>query len=243
MTRHCDVRDRAHNRDTHRRFFSTSWAALRPLNDAPRSLASWYLSSRSVREQPDFRQSRKCSHRVLPRPFLDTFTESARHCQQSGANLDSAYQLQSSTAKINVNVNEKDSLNGRFSFKRDSNGSFGPYHGLVAVDPGAGPSFPNAYNSVLNWTHTFDPNNLMELRASANRVWMAITSPNVGLSKNYDILLGLNVFPPSISNLSPSYPVMQIAGFTGLPQAFTLANAANNFEYTANFTMIRGRHA
>lgn len=146
------------------------------------------------------------------------------------------------TAKIDEFIGTRDSLNGRFSFTHEFDGSYGPYHGLNKVDPGANPKYPYPYSSDLNWTHTFNPNDLMEARVSYSRANVLFNTPNLGLSQNYDSVLGLNVFPSSITGIYPSYPVMSIAGFTGLPQGFLLNYISNNFEYTANFTMVRGRH-
>jgi hypothetical protein len=146
------------------------------------------------------------------------------------------------TAKIDEYIGARDALNGRFSFTHEFDGSYGPYHGLNKVDPGSNPKYPYPYDSDLNWTHTFNPNDLMEARVSMSRANLLFNTPNLGLSQNYDTLLGLNVFPSSITGIYPSYPVMNISGFTGLPQGFLLNYISNNFEYTANFTMVRGRH-
>src|SRR5579885_767290 len=146
------------------------------------------------------------------------------------------------TAKIDEYIGARDALNGRFSFTHEFDGSYGPYHGLNKVDPGSNPKYPYPYDSDLNWTHTFNPNDLMEARVSMSRANLLFNTPNLGLSQNYDTLLGLNVFPSSITGIYPSYPVMNISGFTGLPQGFLLNYISNNFEYTANFTMVSGRH-
>jgi hypothetical protein len=161
-------------------------------------------------------------------------------------NLENSYTVPTdynqATVKIDEYIGPKDSLNGRFSYQHESDGSYGPYHTLDSVDPGANPKYPHPYNADLNWAHTFDPNDLMVARMSYGRANVLFTTPNLGLSQNYDSTLGISVFPPSIGDIFKSYPVMNIAGYTGLPQGFLLNYVSNNFEYTANFTMIRGRH-
>jgi hypothetical protein len=48
-----------------------------------------------------------------------------------------------------------------------------------------------------------------------------------------------------VSDIYPSLPQLSYAGFTGLPSngGFGLADYGNNWEYAANFTVIRGRHS
>ena len=146
------------------------------------------------------------------------------------------------TAKMDHRIGANDTLSGRFSFMRETDGSFGPYHGLVASDPGANPKFPNSYNSGLSWTHLFNPTNLLEVRMSYSRAHLLFDTPNLNLDKDYNQYLGIQGFGPGISDIYPSYPSMSISGYTGLPQGFLLNYTSNNFEYTANYTLIRGRH-
>lgn len=146
-----------------------------------------------------------------------------------------------STVKIDHRFSGNDSVSGRFSLKRAVEGSFGNYHGLNPYDPGANPKRPNGYNGVLNWTHLFSPTTLLEARASYSRAKVLFDTPNFGTT-DFTTQLGIQGFGPGVSDVYPSYPVMNITGFTGLPQGFLLNYTSNNFEYTANFTMIRGRH-
>ena len=132
-------------------------------------------------------------------------------------------------------------MSGRFSLKRAVEGSYGNYHGLNPYDPGANPKRPNGYNGVLNWTHLFSPTTLLEARASYSRAKVLFDTPNFGTT-DFTTQLGIQGFGPGVSDVYPSYPVMNITGFTGLPQGFLLNYTSNNFEYTANYTMIRGRH-
>ena len=145
------------------------------------------------------------------------------------------------TVKIDHRFSGSDSVSGRFSLKRAVEGSFGNYHGLNPYDPGANPKRPNGYNGVLNWTHLFSPTTLLEARASYSRAKVLFDTPNFGTT-DYTTQLGIQGFGPGVSDVYPSYPMMNITGFTGLPQGFLLNYTSNNFEYTANFTMIRGRH-
>ncbi|MEX2260941.1 MAG: TonB-dependent receptor [Bryobacteraceae bacterium] len=145
------------------------------------------------------------------------------------------------TIKVDHRFSASDSVSGRFSAKRSVEGSYGNYHGLNPYDPGANPKRPNGYNSVVNWTHLFSPTTLLEARASFSRAKVLFDTPNFGTT-DFTTQLGIQGFGPGVSDVYPSYPVMNISGFTGLPQGFLLNYTSNNFEYTANYTMIRGRH-
>lgn len=145
------------------------------------------------------------------------------------------------TTKIDHRFNSSDNLSGRFSFTRANEGSYGSYHGLNPYDPGANPKHPNGYNSVLNWTHLFNPTNLFEGRFSFSRAHVLFDTPNYGTT-DYTTQLGIQGFGKGVSDVYPSYPTISISGFSGLPKGFLLNYTSNNFEYTANYTMVRGRH-
>jgi Carboxypeptidase regulatory-like domain/TonB dependent receptor len=145
------------------------------------------------------------------------------------------------TIKLDHHFSNSDTLLGRFSFTRANEGSLGPYNGLNQYDPGANPKHPNGYNSVVSWNHIFSPTNLLETRFTFSRAKVLFDTPNFG-TIDYTTQLGIQGFGHGISDVYPSYPVMSISGMTGLPQGFLLNYTSNNFEYTANYTMIRGRH-
>ena len=145
------------------------------------------------------------------------------------------------TTKIDQRFGSNDSLSARFSFTRANEGSYGGYHGLNPYDPGANPKHPNGYNSVLNWNHLFNATNMLESRFSFSRARVLFDTPNFGTT-DFTSQLGIQGFGKGVSDVYPSYPIMGISGFTGLPQGFLLNYTSNNFEYTANYTMVRGRH-
>lgn len=145
------------------------------------------------------------------------------------------------TTKIDQRFGTRGSLSGRLSFTRATEGSIGPYHGLNQYDPGANPKTPNGYNAVVNYTHVINPTNLLELRFGYSHALVVFDTPNFGTT-DFTTQLGIQGFGPGISDKYPSYPVMNISGFTGLPQGFLLNYASSNYEYTANYTSIRGKH-
>lgn len=145
------------------------------------------------------------------------------------------------TTKIDHRFNAANTLSARFSETRAVEGSFGSYHGLNVYDPGANPKNPNGYNAVASWTHILSPTNLLETRFAYSRAKVVFDTPNFGTT-DFTTQLGIQGFGKGVSDIYPSYPVMNITGFTGLPQGFLLNYTSNNFEYTANYSAVRGRH-
>ncbi len=145
------------------------------------------------------------------------------------------------TAKFDHKLTDRDNLSARISLTHAFQGSVGPYHGLNRYDPGANPKVPHGYNGVINYTKIFSPTNLLEARFAYSRAFVEFNTPNFGTT-DYTAQLGIQGFGPGVSDKYPSYPVMSIAGFTGLPQGFLLNYTSQNFEYTVNYTAIRGRH-
>ena len=145
------------------------------------------------------------------------------------------------TTKIDQRFGSNNSLMARYSQTHEFDGSIGPYHGLNQYDPGANPKTPTGYNSVLDFTHIFGPRDLVDARFSFSRAHTLFTTPNYGTT-DFTTQLGIQGFGPGVSDIYPSYPAMSISGYTGLPQGFLLNYISNDFEYSANYTMVRGRH-
>jgi hypothetical protein len=144
------------------------------------------------------------------------------------------------TVKIDHLLTSKDSLSGRFSLTEGFFGSLGPYHGFTPVDPGANPKTVAPKNATISWTRTFSPRDLLETRATYTRGRVLFDTPNQ-LDRDLTTELGIQGFLP-FSAEDKTYPVMSITGMTGLPRGFVLSYATNQFEYTANYTALRGRH-
>jgi hypothetical protein len=145
------------------------------------------------------------------------------------------------TTKIDQHFGSSNILMGRYSQTREADGSVGPYHGFNQYDPGANPKTPTSYNSVLDWTHIFGPRDLLDARFTFSRAHTLFSTPNYG-NTDYTTQLGIQGFGPGVSDIYPSYPQVSISGYTGLPQGFLLNYISNDFEYSANYTMVRGRH-
>jgi Carboxypeptidase regulatory-like domain/TonB dependent receptor len=145
------------------------------------------------------------------------------------------------TFKIDQYFGSSNQVSGRLSQNHELDGNVGPYHGFSLYDPGANPAFPTTYNATVNWVHTFNPNNLLDTRVSYTRAHALTTTPNIG-TIDYTTQLGIQGFGPGISNIYPSYPDITINGYTGLPSGALYDYISSNYEYSANYTMVRGRH-
>jgi hypothetical protein len=118
----------------------------------------------------------------------------------------------------------------------------------VSINPGngqfgfAGPAQDNAYNGQLNYTHTFNANLLLELKAAYTRIDNVSNSPNsgtnaataVGFPKN------INFGPLSSSGL----PLVNIAGFAPLGDSnfVPIVDISNTFQYSGAVSYNRGTH-
>jgi hypothetical protein len=146
------------------------------------------------------------------------------------------------TAKIDQRFGSKDVVFARYSWRRENDGSFGPYHGLSPVDPGAQPKNDYANNEVLNWTHIFNASNVLELRGGRNRGEVYYNTPNIGATDYTSDVLHIQGYGPGLSNVYPTFPTMTIPGWTGVPTGYVLDFLVKSVDVSANFTMIRGRH-
>lgn len=145
-------------------------------------------------------------------------------------------------------ITDNDTLMFRASYQ-PNNFPFatGPYGPDVKppYDLGTLPKAANGSSAVLGWTRTFSPTTLMDTRISFARIWQEIGNlAVVEGGTDWTAEAGIQGFGPGVSDLYPSLPGLSISGFTGIPSSggFGLADSGNNWEYTTNFTLIRGDH-
>ena len=121
--------------------------------------------------------------------------------------------------------------------------------GGVSINPGngqygfAGPAQDKAYNGQLNYTHTFTPNLLMELRAAYTRIDNASNSPNSGT--NAATAVG---FPSNIdySAASSGLSLINVAGgFAPLGDSnfVPIHDLTNTYQYSGVVSYTKGRHS
>src|SRR6201987_3645038 len=119
----------------------------------------------------------------------------------------------------------------------------------VSVNPGngqfgfAGPAQDNAYNGQLNYTHVFNTNLLLELKAAYTRIDNVSNSPNSGT--NAATAVG---FPKDINYgplASSGLPLINIAGFAPLGDSnfVPIVDVSNTFEYNGAVSYTRGAHS
>ena len=118
----------------------------------------------------------------------------------------------------------------------------------VSINPGngqygyGGPATDLAYNGQLNYTHTFTPNLLVDLRAAYTRIDNQSNSPNSGT--NAGTAVG---FPGNIdySAASSGLPLVSVGGgFAPLGDSnfVPIADLTNTYQYSGVVSYNRGRH-
>ncbi len=118
----------------------------------------------------------------------------------------------------------------------------------VSVNPGngqygfAGPASDIAYNGQLNFTHTFTPSLLLDLRAAYTRIDNNSNSPNSGT--NAATAVG---FPGNIdyNAASSGLPLIGVAGFAPLGDSnfVPISDITNTYQYSGAVTYAVGRHS
>ncbi len=152
------------------------------------------------------------------------------------------------SGRFDHRVTDNDLLMFRASYQpSDFPYATGPYGPDVKppYEVGTWPKTGIGSSAVLGWTKTFNPTTLMDARISFARVWLEIG--NLGVVEggtDWTTEAGIQGFGPGVSDVYPSVPGLNIAGFTGIGGfgGFGLTDTGNNWEYTTNFTLIRGDH-
>src|SRR4029077_2529387 len=119
----------------------------------------------------------------------------------------------------------------------------------VSINPGngqfgfAGPAQDNAYNGQLNYTHTFNANLLLELKAAYTRIDNVSNSPNSGTNAATAVgfTKDINYGPLASSGL----PLINIAGFAPLGDSnfVPIVDISNTFEYNGAVSYTKGTHS
>ena len=119
----------------------------------------------------------------------------------------------------------------------------------VNINPGngqfgfAGPAKDVAYNGQLNYTHIFNSNLLLELKAAYTRIDNTSNSPNSGTNAATAVGFPNNInFGPLASS---GLPLINVAGFAPLGDSnfVPIVDISNTFEYNGAITYNRGAHS
>ncbi|MGH7484057.1 MAG: TonB-dependent receptor, partial [bacterium] len=119
----------------------------------------------------------------------------------------------------------------------------------VSINPGngqfgfAGPAKDIAYNGQLNYTHIFNSNLLLELKAAYTRIDNTSNSPNSGTNAATAVGFPGNInFGPLASS---GLPLINVAGFAPLGDSnfVPIVDISNTFEYNGAVTYNRGAHS
>ena len=155
-------------------------------------------------------------------------------------------------ARIDHQFNPNNALFGRFTTNHVDAVIPTPLPNVVingvSINPGngqygfAGPATDIAYNGQLNYTHTFTPRLLMELRAAYTRIDNQSNSPNSGT--NAATAIG---FPGNIdfSAASSGLPLVGISNFAPLGDSnfVPIHDLTNTYQYSGVVSYTVGKHA
>jgi len=177
----------------------------------------------------------------IPKPNLPGFSNNFVNNPSVDNNFDHY------TAKVDHQINANNSINFRYSqHPQLLPFGVGPYRGFSKppYDPGTNLKDTTGISTVLNWFHNFSPTTVLESRISFARAFNDIGNPNIiPNGTDWTTEAGIQGFGKGISDLFPTFPDLSYSGFTGLPGGgFALTYVSNNWDYTSNISMIRGKH-
>jgi hypothetical protein len=156
------------------------------------------------------------------------------------------------SARVDHHFSDNTSLFGRYSVNYEPWETPQPYGAGNPANPNLGLTNFGRYNAVLNGTHIFSPQFLVELSSSFNRWAQTRVGPGVGFDPTQ---LGLPSYIVAHS-AKPEFPVISVSGMNGaaslgnnygagLLAAGGVQDGINGFdtiEERVNFTRIAGRH-
>jgi len=154
----------------------------------------------------------------------------------------------STTADLRVDhrFNDKNSLFGRWTYNNVSTVTPSALPTVGGVDPGGSVSFPGpasqqAQQWLLDYTHTFTPQLLLELKAGYTHI------SNISLPLNYGKNFG-NAFGIVNSNVdifTSALPTVSITGYAplGVSSSLPLFDRTNTFQYSGTLIQVKGRHS
>ena len=151
------------------------------------------------------------------------------------------------TAKMDHLLTSKDSLMARWTY-RPANfpNSIGPYDGFSKDDYSPGTIFKNtdATSAVAAWTRVISPTTHLEVRGSYSAPFVDYLNVNIKPGgTDWTDRAGIQGFGPGVSDGFPMLPNFSVTGFTGLPTGTGFQVNDNNYNFSANLTMIRGAHS
>lgn len=168
----------------------------------------------------------------------------------NGSFFTSSYpQTQNSTtadARLDQRFNENNSMFGRWTYNNVSTITPSALPNVNGVDPGGSVSFPGpasqqAYQAVLNFTHVFNPNLVLELKAGYTYVSNVSLPLNYG--KNYGTAFGIQ--NSNVDIFTSALPNVSVTGYAPLgdSNSLPLFDRDNIFQYGGTLTQVKGRNS
>lgn len=158
-------------------------------------------------------------------------------------------QAQNSTTadtRIDHHFNDNNTMFGRWAYNNVSTVTPSALPTVGGVDPGGSVSYPGlasqqAHQWLVDFTHTFNPELLLELKAGYTYI------SDVSLPLNYGKDYG-NAFGIGNSNLdifSSALPAVSVTGYAPLGDStfLPLFDRDNVFQYSATLIQMKGRHS
>ena len=151
------------------------------------------------------------------------------------------------TGKVDYTVTDKDYVMGRYTYRPAGFPfSIGPYHGFSREDysPGTINKETSSITTVASWIHSYSATTQLEVRGSYSSAFVDFVNLNIKPGgTDWTQQSGIQGFGPGVSDVFPSLPTFRITGFTGVPTGTAFNVREHNFNFSANFSMVRGAHS
>ncbi len=144
-------------------------------------------------------------------------------------------------AKVDMRLGDRDMFFVRESLAQRQ--FLNPPPANVFMSGGGFDSDSRNQNAVVGYTRTFSPTKINELRIGFNRYAVTHLAPDFGIAKNNELGIPNGNVPGHAYTFGIA--TFRIPGIwdTGSPGSTNATRIANTFQYTDNFTWIKGRHA
>ncbi len=147
--------------------------------------------------------------------------------------------------RVDQHFSEKDTLFARYTYNNVTTSTPSGLPSVNGIDPGGPVSYPgtakqSAQQALLNHTHVFGPNLVLELKAGYTRINNASFPLNYG--KNFSQQFG--IVNANIDPLTSALSNVSITGYAGFGDSayLPLVDLDNIFQYGGSLIQIKGKH-
>ncbi len=147
--------------------------------------------------------------------------------------------------RVDQHFSEKDTFFARYTYNNVTTSTPSGLPSVNGIDPGGPVSYPgtakqSAQQALLNHTHIFGPNLVLELKAGYTRISNASFPLNFG--KNFSQQFG--IVNANIDPLTSALSNVSITGYAGFGDSayLPLVDLDNIFQYGGSLIQIKGKH-